>query len=205
MNKKVLIILALTIIAIVVLALYSFGPLAGTRTSIRPNPDSLKPTGTEKVSLPASTGSTFTAYTNKDRTENFYTIKFPASWSVSAAKNPGGYSLQFPSGDGTAELMDVPDNSTLELYVLSQEEPKLKKSLSGYQRIDYKKLTLSGHEAYQLMFEQTVSGEKMQTIRIYTAGQDMANVITLSARAPDFQALQPSFDAVIQSFRWSNP
>ena len=205
MNKKVLIIVAFTIIAVVVLALYSFGPLAGMRTSFRPNPDSLKPTGTEKVAVTTATGALFTSYENKDRTENLYSVKFPRSWIVSAAKNPGGYSLQFPSGDGTVELMDVPDNSTLELYILSQEEPKLKQTLTGYQRADYKKLTLSGHEAYQLMFGQTVNGEKMQTIRTYTAGQDMANVVTLSAKAPDFPALQPSFDAVIHSFHWSNP
>ena len=194
MNKIVIIILSLTVVALVVLYLYSFGPLAGIRTAQNFNPVSLQP----------STSQTFSAYHNKDLTENYYTVQLPKDWQVSAGKNPGGYTVSSASANGEVGLQDVPDNSTLELYILSQDEPKLKSSLSAYNRVDYKKLAINGNDAYQLVYTSKTGSDIYETIRTYISGKDHAELIILSSKQSDFQGLQPTFNSIINSFNWEN-
>ena len=98
--------------------------------------------------------------------------------------------------------MDVPDNSTLELYVLSQEEPKMQKSLLSYQRVDYKKISINNNDVYQLVYTSDIKGEKYQTTRVYISGPDRAAVITLSAKSADYNNLKSLFDLIINSFNW---
>ena len=118
MNKLVIVVLALTLAALVWLGLISFGPLAKSRTQGHLNPSSVRPSTT--TNIPAQPGSIeYNAFQNRDLKENYYSIQFPKSWSVKAGQAAGSYALTFTGGSGTAELMDVPDNSTLELFVLS--------------------------------------------------------------------------------------
>ncbi len=203
MNKKVIVILCLTIVALTTLYLYSFGPLAGTRTAQNFNPASLQPAQTQK--LPVGTKEqVFNTYHNKDLKENFYTIQLPQDWKTLAGKNPGSYSASNALGTATVELMDVPDNSTLELFVLSRDEPKLKNSLTGYNRTDYKKITVNGSEAYQLTYTTQTNSEIDQTIRTYISGTDHATLITLVAKQANFASVQPLFTSIINSFSWEN-
>jgi hypothetical protein len=146
----------------------------------------------------------FNAYHNKDLKENYYTIQIPQDWQVQAGKNQGSYAVSFTNGNGVFELMDVPDNSTLELFVLSQDEPKLRTSLAGYNRTDYKKISVNGNEAYELIYTSKINGETLQTDRIYISGQDHAELITLTAKQQDFQNLQPLFTSIVNSFQWEN-
>src|SRR3977135_3135775 len=127
MNKKVIAILLLTIGALIVLYLYSFGPLSYKRTAAQVDPASLKPATAGNVTI-NNKNVGLSAYHNRDTKENYYTVKFPQDWQVKTGDKAGGYSFNFNGGGGTVELMDVPDNTTLELYVLSQEEPRLKKA-----------------------------------------------------------------------------
>ena len=99
-------------------------------------------------------------------------------------------------------LMDVPDNSTPELFVLSQEEPALKNTSPDYERLDYRKLTLNGSEAYQLIYRHTLNGTQIGTIRTYIIGKDMADVMTFTSLGADFPRLQPLFSTILQSFHW---
>jgi hypothetical protein len=199
MNKKVIAILILTILALILLTLYSFGPLS-SKMSPKGNPASLKPSGTGKVAVGLQ-DVPFESYHNKDVRENHYTLGVPRDWQVTAGK-PGGYELRFAGGHGTVRLMDVPDNTTLELFVLSQEEPRMKRSLSGYQQRGYTHLTLKGAEAYQLTYQSTDSGATIQTAQTYITGPDQAGVITLTAKTEDFPALSTLFTSVTQTFRW---
>jgi hypothetical protein len=199
MNKFVIGILILTMVALILLTLYTFGPLS-TKMSPKGNPVSLKPAEAGKVEV-GPQNIPFVTYHNKDVRENYYTVGFPQTWQVTAGK-PGGYELRFAGGHGTVRLMDVPDNTTLELYVLSQEEPRFKKTLPGYQRTGYTKLTLNGAETYQLTYQNSDSGGPAQTVQTFITGPDQAGVITLAAKASDFASLSGVFSSLAQTFRW---
>lgn len=201
MNKKIVAILILTVVALIVLAIYAFGPLT-KKTMIRVNPVSLKPAGSQKVTVD-NKSMAFVAYHNKDLPENFYTLEFPKGWQVIPGK-PGGYALNFSGGSGTISLTDVPDNSTLELFVLSQEEPKLKKTVGNYKRIDYRKLTVNGAEAYQLLYQSTRSGEQDQTSQTYIVGADEACIITFTTPKNEFSVLSSLFSSIANTFHWEN-
>jgi hypothetical protein len=193
MNKKVIFIALLTLIALGGLAFYTYGP-ASHPIGPTVNPVSLKPT------LEQNNGSV-NIYHNRDLAENFYTIQFPQSWQL-RPNQPGGYSFTFSGGTAKVETMDVPDNSTLELYVLSQDEPKLKSSLTGYKRVNYQKVSVNGSDAYQLAYTSTTNGVSSQTVRTYITGADKAGVITLTSDTNQITSTAPIFTAIINSFRW---
>ncbi len=199
MNKKVIIIFILTIIALVVLWLYSFGFLAGFRTA-KINPNSLKPTSQQSVI--GGQNLDFNVYHNKDLAENFYTIKFPKSWQLKSGSSAGSYQLISDKGNASSELQDVSDNTTLELFVLSQAEPNLKKTLNKYTRLDYQKISVNNNSAYQLTYQSTENNKTYKTIKTYITGQDHAGVITLSSPQENFTDLQPIFSSIINSFQW---
>ena len=198
MNKKVILIAILTLVALGRLIFYTYGPtphLVGGTV----NPASLKPTLTQGNS--GGSTSAINTYHNRDVAENFYTIQLPQSWQL-GANQPGGYAFTFSGGTAKVETMDVPDNSTLELYVLSQDEPKLKNSLAGYKRVNYQKVSIDGRDAYQLIYTSTVNGTSYQTVRTYITGADKAAVITLTSDANQAASVTPVFNAIINSFRW---
>ena len=212
MNKKIILILLLTIIALAILTLLTFGPLANWRKQGSFNPVSLQPqktTQTQVSIIPqpqeraSSTPVTFDAYHNKDVTENFYGVELPHGAKVSAGKDPGSYTVTFDQMNGQVRLMDVPDNSTLELFVLSQEEPRLKKTLPGYTRVDYKKVTIHGVETYQLTYDDTSHGSE-RSVAMYVTGPDRAAVISFSATPDIFTQELPALTNVLSSFAWEN-
>ncbi|MCX5704334.1 MAG: hypothetical protein NT066_07610 [Candidatus Omnitrophica bacterium] len=198
MNKKVLTVIILTIVAIMILYLYSFGPLANRRHAVRLNPASLKPT-TRQIS-----SHVINVYHNKDSKENFYRIAFPQNWQVKAGTAAGSYHFSFNGGVGSVELVDVPDNSTLELFILSREEPRLKKNVSGYERKSYKKITINGYDTYQLEYSSILKGYRYENIRTYITGQDMAGVVTITMPEKASASFAKTVNAVITSFKWEN-
>ena len=199
MNKKVIAISILTIIALAILWLYSFGPLAGTRVA-KTSPVSLEATSQQAVINGQNTA--LNIYHNKDLAENFYIIKFPQSWQLQTGSPAGSYHFTFDKGNGSAELQDVSDNTTLELFVLSQDEPNLKKTLSNYSRLDYQKLSVNNNDAYQLTYQSTKNNKTYKTIKTYITGQDHASVIALSTSQENFTGLQPLFLSILNSFQW---
>jgi hypothetical protein len=202
MNKRVTIIFILTIIALCSLTYYSFSPSSSGHLSPSVNPESLKPTQT---AAEAQNNETLEVYHNKDVTENFYAVSIPTSWKIqSSATQAGKYEFNFSGGIAKVELMDVPDNSTLELIVLSQEEPRLKISLSSYKRMDYQKLNISNNDAYQLIYLSDVNGITYESIRTYIAGSDQAAVITFSVPETMYASKRNIFNLVTNSFSWEN-
>lgn len=198
MNKKVMTVIILAVIALGIVYLYSFGPLANQRQVVQPNPESLKPT-TGQVS---SQG--MTEYHNRDLKENYYRIDLPQSWQVKSGAALGSYLFSSNAGKGSAELADVPENTTVELFVLSQEEPRLKKEVPGYERKSYQKLTTGGSDSYELKYASTLNGEQYENVRIYITGQDRAVVITMTVLQKEFTSLSQVVDAVVASFKWEN-
>jgi hypothetical protein len=195
MNKKVVAVIIAAVAALVVLYLYSFGPLARQRHAARPRPESLKPA--------ASAVQGTVAFHNRDARENCFGITVPKAWQAKAGEKPGSYSFSFGAGTGTVELMDVPDNSTLELYVRSQEEPRLKATVPGYARLNYAKQTVAGVEAFRLAYRSQTNGTEYENVREYFTGQDMAGVMTFTVPRADSLA-RPAIDSVITTFRWEN-
>jgi len=183
------------VVALVVLYLYSFGPLAKQRHAARPRPESLKPA--------AGAVQGTVAFHNRDAHENYFGITVPKAWQVKAGDKPGSYSFSFGAGTGTVELMDVPDNSTLELYVLSQDEPRLKAAVPGYARDDYRKQTVGGIETFRLSYQSSAGGTEYENVREYVTGQDMAGVMTFTVPRAD-SVSRPAVDSVIAGFRWEN-
>jgi len=205
MNSKVFIIAILTVIALVVLYLYSFGPLANRRTAVHHNPQSLKPVvAKEKIETGEHPVQTM-EYHNKDSKENYYHVAFPQTWQVKTGTTLGSYSFSTGSMTGSIELMDVPDNSTLELFILSREEPRLKKEIPTYTRMNYRKLAVNGYVAYELQYSSDLNGSQLMNSRTYITGQDQAAVITISAPKTDFDSISQSLNAVVMSFKWENP
>lgn len=123
MNKKVLAIFALTIIALILLALIAFGPLK-YKAKRGANPASLNPISSSKGKNTATANNQaveYNTYRNIDVKENHYKVSIPRDWRVKAGDIPGKYLINFSDISGNIRLMDVPDNSTLELFLLSQE------------------------------------------------------------------------------------
>lgn len=202
MNKKVTIIFILTIIALGYLTYYSFGPSSSEHLIPMVNPESLKPT---PISAEDQVNKTLEVYHNMDVVENHYAISIPVSWKLQASTlQAGEYQFIFDSGAARVKLMDVPDNTTLELFILSQDEPSLKKSLDGYKRIDYQKLNISGNDAYQLTYLSDVNGTIFESIRTYITGSDQAAVITLALQETMAESMKNTFSRVINSFVWEN-
>jgi hypothetical protein len=197
MNRKVIIILILTVLSIILLTLISFGPLSNLRSQASFNPESL-------LKRTSPNNDLLTDYLNKDVRENYYEVMLPKEWLVKAGDKPGSYSIGFPSGYGLISLMDVPDNTTLELFILSQEEPRMKKITPGYQHLDYQKVKVNGNDAYILLFEEKRGNKNYRTIITYISGADNAAVIKLSANKDDFKSFEQSFNRIINNFNWRN-
>ena len=203
MNKKIIAIIILTIIALIVLTMFSFGPLSGKRKSASINPVSQKPENTKQVPIENKTIE-FSSYHNKDMKENYYTINLPHDWQIKSGQNPGSYEITFPEGKGMVELMDVQDNTTLELFILSQQEPALIKSLNNYTRKDYKKIIINGNDSYELTFNSLSNNQPVATLKTYIAGPDHAAVITLNIQSDKFTQLAPLDSSIVNSFNWEN-
>lgn len=202
MNKKVIVIIILTIAALFFVYLYSFGSLAKVRLSHSVNQQSAQPT-LQKVDLNNRLVS-FNTYHNKDTKEDYYSVKTPSDWQIGKSLVSGSYDFTALNIVARVETMDVPDNTTLELYVLSQEEPRLKKESSGYKKIDYQKVSINGNQAYQITYQTTASGKTSTIIKTYITGADKAGVVTVTVPQDQFTIKQPIFDSFINSFIWEN-
>ena len=204
MNKKIAVIFILTISALIFLYLYSFGSLSGKRIALQSNPNSLKPGPVQIIAADNGSKQIFKTYKNQDLKENFYIINFPANWPVKAGDHPGSYKVVLGSGTLMTSLMDVADNTTLELFVLSQEEPRLQATFKDYKRLDYHQLTIDGQPAYQLTFTSLINGITYQTTRTYITGGDHAGVVEISANQKDFSNYQALSNLILDSFHWNN-
>jgi hypothetical protein len=223
MDKARIIILSLSAVVIIGFSLYSFGsystsPKAGTK--IQPvRMSASAPAGVVNKRLlqqqqenPNSTLSQFpttaaamNTYENRDKPENYYSIQFPSNAVVEHGKDPGSYVIKLPSNTATFSvgLLDVPDTSNVQLYMLTQEEPSLKSSLQHYKLIKSNQFTIGGNRAWDLIYTWENSTVPMESVKTFVEGSDNAAVLTDSASAPEFIKNSDVFaNQVLQSFRW---
>jgi hypothetical protein len=199
MNNTILIFLILTIVVILLLVLFAFGSrLKGESTKF--NPSALKTSDSLMVSVDDSLMS-YAIYHNKDKRENFYTVRFPSTWKITSSK-PGEYDISYQGATGYLKLMDIPDDTNLQLYILSQIEPKLKKELRGYKRIDYRDIVVNGTEGFQFEYEYSVGKERWSTFTDYISGVDNACTISFTSKHSMFPKQITNFKKVIYTFRW---
>jgi len=207
MNKTVITIIILTVLGLVVLILVSCGPTTGDRKTPEPGPAPENPISSaqpEPAPPAAPPSPVYNTYNNVDVTENHYQVAVLQDWHVTAGSAPGSYSLDFPGGNGSVRLVDVPANMTLEQFVLNREEPRLKRSVAGYQRLEFRGGELDGLQLYELAYDGPIN-PRIRTISDYIDGPDRVAVITLSSVASDFSKLRLEFNLLIDSFRWTNP
>jgi hypothetical protein len=223
MDKARIIILSLSAVVIIGFSLYSFGsystsPKAGTK--IQPvRMSASAPAGVVNKRLlqqqqenPNSTLSQFpttaaamNTYENRDKPENYYSIQFPSNAVVEHGKDSGSYVIKLPSNTATFSvgLLDVPDTSNVQLYMLTQEEPSLKSSLQHYKLIKSNQFTIGGNRAWDLIYTWENSTVPMESVKTFVEGSDNAAVLTASASAPEFIKNSDVFaNQVLQSFRW---
>ncbi len=195
-TPAIIIILALTVAALALVLYASLG--RGTAAARKPNPSSLQPT-----TLSAGNGA-FATYLNRDVPQDYYAVDAPASWTPETTGVAGEYA--FRSGDATVtvKLTDVPDNSNLVLYVLSQVEPQLRSTVQGYQEISHANMTVNGAEAFRLTYRSTTNATSAVTTLVFIMGSDQAALISASAPETEYGSFKAAFDRVIESFSWRN-
>jgi hypothetical protein len=227
MDKTRIIILSLAVVVIIGFSLYSFGsystsPKAGTKIQpvrisasapagvdnnnnkklIHPQQGNANSTLSPFPTIPTTAMS---IYENRDKPENYYSIQFPRNVVVEHGKDPGSYIIKLPSNTATFSvgLLDVPDTSNVQLYMLTQDEPSLKSSLQHYKLIKYNQLTIGGNRAWNLVYTWQNSTIPMESVKTFVEGSDNAAVITASASGPQFTKNSNSLiNQVVQSFRW---
>jgi hypothetical protein len=216
MEKTPIIILSLAAVVIIGFSLYSFGsysPSPKTGTKIQPVRISASaPAGVDnssnnnkKLIQAQQENLTMSTYENRDKPENYYSIQFPRNAVVEHGKDAGSYTIKLPSNAATFSvgLLDVPDTSNVQLYMLTQEEPSLKLSLQHYKLIKSSQLTIGGNRAWDLLYTWQNSTIPMESTKTFVEGSDNAAVITASASTPQFIKNSDSLvNQVLQSFRW---
>jgi len=229
MDKTRIIILSLAAVVIIGFSLYSFGsystsPKAGTKIKpvrmsasapagvVNNNNNNKRLLQQQQQENPNSTLSQFpttaaamNTYENRDKPENYYSIQFPSNAVVEHGKDPGSYVIKLPSNTAifSVGLLDVPDTSNVQLYMLTQEEPSLKSSLQHYKLIKSNQFTIGGNRAWDLIYTWENSTVLMESVKTFVEGSDNAAVLTASASAPEFIKNSDVFaNQVLQSFRW---
>jgi hypothetical protein len=230
-NSRVLI-LAAGVIVILVFSIYNFmdsftSNAPGTGTEITPvgigssslnsatetngsntssgatqNVQSTSPSNSSNNSSSATANKTLNRFENQDKRENYYSIEFPADAAVVHGDKAGSYVSRNNDGVFTSRLQDIPDDTNVQLYILTQDEPQLKSSLQNYSQISFKQLTIGQQRAWNLVFTWKNGTSEMESARTYVEGPDEAMVIEFTAPAQGFAKSDPLITAVRESFQW---
>lgn len=201
MDKSRILIVVAGIAIIVGFSVYSFGsystaPKAGTQQS------PVKSAVTSGGSVAPTTVSTFE---NRENPGNFYSIQFPGGADVTHGNASGSYIVKMPKGIFSVQLVDIPDTSNVQLYLLTQIQPSLKSYLQDFNRIGYDQSNVGGHRAWDLTYtwnNRTIGMESMKTV---VEGSDHAASITFSAPRQEFadrNAMSSLVKSVVESFHW---
>lgn len=141
-------------------------------------------------------------YENKDMPENYYSINFPSKYVVKHGDKPGSLISDVTNATFTVNLQDIPDDSTLDLYVLTNIEPSLNASQSNYQRTNFEKFDLNNNKALELSYAYENLTKSNKSIKTFIEGQDQAAVITLTSPSKEYLSYNSTVNNVLNSFRW---
>jgi hypothetical protein len=224
-------ILAAGIVAVVTFSLYNFmdsstsnSPEAGTKIapvgahSIVSNPttestgvNNSSSNGSAKLNVQDTTSSAnntatvnngLNVFENRDKRENYYSIEFPAEATVVHGDKAGSYVAKIKDGVFASRLQDIPDDTNVQLYILTHDEPQLRLSLKDYGQVSFQQLTVGQHRAWNLVYTWKNGTSDMESARTYIEGPDEAMVIEFTASTQAFAKSEPLMTAVRESFRW---
>ena len=69
----------------------------------------------------ATANKTLNIFENRDKLENYYSIKFPTEAVVVHGDKPGSYVARSNDGVFESRLQDIPDDTTVQLYILTHD------------------------------------------------------------------------------------
>jgi hypothetical protein len=148
-DKFRIIVIMIGAVTIITFSLYSFSsylssspylPKTGTKVEPKNNSDL-------NVDLARNKSIQMIAYENREKPENFYSIQFPSYANVLYGNKSGSYTAKIPQGIFYVELVDIPDNSNVELYLLSRVKPALESSMRDFNQIGFNQLSIGGNRA----------------------------------------------------------
>ena len=191
---------------IITFSLYSFGsyfssssPKTGTKAEPVNNSGS-------NVDLTRNKSIQMIAYENREKPENFYLIQFPSNANVLHGNKSGSYTAKLSHGIFSVDLVDIPDNSNVELYLLTKVKPALESSIKNFNQISFNQLSIGGNRAWDLTYAWKNSTAEMESIKTFVEGSDEAAAITYSGLRQQFVDNQNINSTVIQpvlkSFHW---
>jgi hypothetical protein len=150
----------------------------------------------------ATGNKTLNIFENRDKLENYYSIKFPAEAVVVHGDKAGSYVARSNDGVFASRLQDIPDDTTVQLYILTQDVPQLNSSLAEYSQVSFNPLTVGQQRAWNLAYTWKNGTSEMESARTYVEGPDEAIVIEFTAPAQGFAKNVPVMTAVMDSFQW---
>jgi len=145
-------------------------------------------------------------FDNREKMENFYSIQFPSNSTVLHGYESGSYLAKLSKGIFSVDLVDIPDNSNVQIYVLTQVKPFLKSSLKDFNLIGIKQLILGGQRAWELAYTWKNMTRNMESIKAFVEGNDNAATITFSwPKQPLTEQIINStiIKPVLDSFHWT--
>lgn len=207
MSKSRILLASIGVTALVAFTFYTFwsfspSPKAGTKVEPVANTIYANSNSSLKQNFSSANTVPMNIFDNRDMPENYYSIQFPANAEVLHGNKQGSLITRLQQGTISAELMDVPDNSNLQQYILTQVEPSLKSSMQGYNRINFSQLTVAGNNAFTLTYTWMNSTSEMESTKTFVEGPDHAVVLTSSWPRNEFKQNNPMTNSIVDSFQW---
>jgi len=166
---------------------------------------STKPNVQDAVSSPSDSAignKSLNIFENRDKRENYYSIGFPAEATVVHGDKAGSYLANIKDGVFASRLQDIPDDTNVQLYILTHDEPQLRLSLKDYAQVSFKQLAAGQNRAWNLVYTWKNGTSDMESARTYIEGPDEAMLIAFTAPTQVFANSEPVMTAVRESFRW---
>ena len=144
-------------------------------------------------------------FENREKPENFFSIQFPINMRAIHGNGPGSLVAISPQGDFSVDLVDIPDDSNVELYLLTKIKSSLESSLHNFNQTKFSPTSIGGHRAWELVYTWKNATTPMGSIKAFVEGQDEAIAITYSGtyqQLIDKNINSTLIQPVLQSFRW---
>jgi hypothetical protein len=155
--------------------------------------------------LPAAAHIKLATYENREKPENFYSIQFPTNVTVIHGIKPGSLVAESPQGVFSVDLVDIPDDSNVELYLLTNVKPSVESSLQNFSQIKFSSTSIGNNSAWELVYTWKNATTGMGSFKTFIEGQDEATAITYTGTYQQLinkninsTLIQP----VLQSFHW---
>jgi len=196
--------ISIGVTALVAFTFYTFwsSPLPKAGTKVEPVASTIYANNSSSVRQNSANSVPMNVYDNRDMPENYYSIQFPTNFKVVHGDKQGKIVARLHQGIVSAELMDIPDNSNLQQYIMTQVEPSLASSLQGYNRINFSQLTVAGNNALDITYTWKNSTSEMESKKTFIEGPDHAMVITSSWPRNEFNQSNPLTNSIVDSFQW---